>query len=107
MESALSSTHKKWSKIQNEIDKKQHKQILRDAATPAPASPPPLAYRSGQRVFGSRGTLEVLLRKEYQKGLSKLNTNSFESKEAKEAFLAFTKDLTPKELAIAQDTEWE
>ena len=47
------------------------------------------------------------MRKTYQDGLAKLNSNTFESKEAKAEWQEFVDGLTEKELAIVTDEHWQ
>jgi hypothetical protein len=40
------------------------------------------------------------MRNTYKEGLAKLNSNSFESKEAKAEWQRFVEELTPEEIAL-------
>ncbi|EFQ95327.1 hypothetical protein PTT_06714 [Pyrenophora teres f. teres 0-1] len=56
---------------------------------------------------GILGTEEGEPRKELQEGLLKLNTNTFESSEAKKEFEEFVEGLTAEELQLVTDDEWQ
>ena len=66
----------------------------------------PAKSRAAQRLFASSGTWEKILRDEYRRGLKKLNTNSFETKAAKEEWEKFRNELSPEELALVIDEQW-
>ncbi|EMD63972.1 hypothetical protein COCSADRAFT_141976 [Bipolaris sorokiniana ND90Pr] len=108
LEQAFRMAHKKWSKIQNEIDKRRHKKTLhRVQEASKSSSSQPRQSRSTTRLFASGGALEKLLRDEYQNGLHKLENNSFESKQEKDEWQAFVEALSPDELALVTDSQWE
>ncbi|EFQ93695.1 hypothetical protein PTT_08841 [Pyrenophora teres f. teres 0-1] len=60
-----------------------------------------------QRVFSPGGALQNILRNTYSEGLLKLNTNTFESSEAKKEFEEFVEGLTAEELQLVTDDEWQ
>jgi hypothetical protein len=66
----------------------------------------PAKSRAAQRLFGSGGAWEKIVRDEYWRGLKKLNTNSFETKAAKEEWEKFRNELSPEELALVMDEQW-
>lgn len=63
--------------------------------------------RATQRLFGSGGIWEKIVRKEYSQGLKKLNSNSFDSKAAKEEWEKFRDELSPELLALVSNPGWQ
>ncbi|EOA81119.1 uncharacterized protein SETTUDRAFT_24621 [Exserohilum turcica Et28A] len=87
MASALQAVHAKWSKIQNEIDKRRHQHILQTTASDAPSDTSTQGLRLSARLYGRKGVVDSLIRKEYLRGLAKLNNNAFESEQARDEWL--------------------
>jgi hypothetical protein len=70
IENALSAAHKKWSAIQNEIDKRRHQRAVGKAQESDNASLTQLIVsRLGTRLFSSSSIYENILRREYETGL--------------------------------------
>ena len=92
----------------HEIDTRHHQRALANIAgvdaSRSPTETP--ASRAALRVFGKDGALVKIIRNTYQEGLAKLQSNSFESKEAKIEWQEFVDSLTPEELAAATAKEW-
>lgn len=106
MASALQAAHAKWSRIQNEIDKRRHQLILQSAPSDAPTNTSAELSRSAARLYGRKGVIDSLLRKEYLRGLAKLNNNAFESPQARDEWLKFCESLSPEEKELARDNSW-
>lgn len=106
MTNALQAVHTKWSKIQNEIDKRQHQLILQTTPSDAPSDTSTKGSRVSARLYGQKGVIDSLLRKEYLRGLAKLNNNAFESEQARDEWLKFCESLSPEEKELATDSSW-
>ena len=97
----------KWEKIDLEIGKRQHAQTIKKISqTNTKDSQNTLPNRAATRIYGTYGVYNDLLRREYQAGLAKLNSNSFATKEDKEEWQNFVETLEPHELQLVQDKEW-
>ena len=103
---ALQAVHAKWSKIQNEIDKRQHQLILQTTSTDAPSDTSTKGLRVSARLYGRKGVVDSLVRKEYLRGLAKLNNNAFESEQARDEWLKFYESLSLEEKELAIDSSW-
>ncbi|KAB2107039.1 hypothetical protein AG0111_0g4723 [Alternaria gaisen] len=106
LEGQLQSAHQKWEKAYHEADLRAH-QIKVDAAQEIDNPEEEKLPRIAQRLHSRYGLLDVILRRTYLKGLEKLEKNSFDSKEEKQAFQAWVSELKPEELAIYMDKDWE
>ncbi|KAE8841946.1 hypothetical protein CFE70_001394 [Pyrenophora teres f. teres 0-1] len=108
LETNLTLVHKKWHDITKEIDMRKHKKTLEGILGTEEGEPrKELQGRGMQRVFGPGGALQNILRNTYSEGLLKLNTNTFESSEAKKEFEEFVEGLTAEELQLVTDDEWQ
>ena len=104
---ALQAVHAKWSKIQNEIDKRRHQLILQTTSSDAPSDTSTKGLRVSARLYGRKGVVDSLIRKEYLRGLAKLNNNAFESEQARDEWLKFCENLSPEEKELAIDSSWQ
>jgi hypothetical protein len=102
MTAALARVHRKWEDIYHQVDLKNHQAIIEKKKASKDSSPANIQSRSALRVFGSGGVLQKIMHRTYQDGLAKLNTNSFENKQAKDEWLAFVEGLSPDELKMVQ-----
>ncbi|KAL7771314.1 hypothetical protein CFE70_001257 [Pyrenophora teres f. teres 0-1] len=104
----LTLVYKKWHNITKEIDIRKYKKTLEGILGTKEGEPrKELQGRGMQRVFGPGSALQNILRNTYSEGLLKLNTNTFESSEAKKEFKEFIEGLTAKELQLVTDNEWQ
>jgi hypothetical protein len=108
LETRLLGVHSKWDDIEHQVDIRKHDRTLAklDSLTKKPSQSRSKA-RGEERLFGSGGALEKIMRDEYARGLKKLKTSSFESQAAKEEWEKFRDDLTPEELAILTREDWQ
>nr|BBG74287.1 hypothetical protein [Alternaria alternata] len=106
LEGQLQSTHQKWEKAYHKADLRAH-QIKVDAAKEVDNPEEEELPRIAQRFYSRHGLVDIILRRTYFKGLEKLEKNSFDSKEEKQAFQAWVSELKPEELAIYMDKDWE
>jgi hypothetical protein len=99
--------HKKWENIYQEVDMRHHQRALKKVSEADKSNSDTIPRgRAVQRVYGSGGALQKIMRKTYQEGLAKLINNTFESKEAKVEWQQFVDSLTPDEMAIVRDENW-
>lgn len=97
----------KWEKIDMEVGQRQHAQTIKEISQSSTGDPKHMfPSRAATRVYGTYGVYNDLLRREYQTGLQKLNSNSFATKQDKEEWQKFVQSLNPHELEMVQDKEW-
>jgi hypothetical protein len=107
LSNALELAHKKWRKIQNELDLRRHKQTLGKLQEAGNSSlSTDSQTRADVRLYGSGGVVEKLLRKVYKEGEQKLQSDSFESQDEKDEWLKFCEGLSKEELAICVSEDW-
>lgn len=91
-----------------EIDIRRHSSAVNKALTSEEASS--LSTTNGRgltRLFGQGGALENIMRRTYAEGLVKLNTNTFETKEAKSEWQDFVDSLSQEDMALVTAESWE
>lgn len=110
LEDKFLAAHKKWDAIELEVDLRDHQAALQKIGE-APqkdiaVTPKERASRAGVRLFGPGGAMQKILHDEYQRGLKKLNTNTFESAAAKEEWTRFRDELSPETLSMVSANEF-
>jgi hypothetical protein len=89
---------------------RQHRVAISKSAKPSQSeekSAEEYGSRVEERLYGSGGAFEKILRNAYNEGFAKLQANKFESKAAKDEWLEFRNNLTPEELALVTDNNWK
>lgn len=100
--------HKKWDDIELQVDLRNHSAALsKISGDKKKTASPEKGKRAAERVFGSGGALEKIMRQEYERGVSLLTTNKFESKAEKEQWVEWRDNLTAEELAMVTCSDWQ
>ncbi|KAI0573131.1 hypothetical protein TUN199_10205 [Pyrenophora tritici-repentis] len=106
LQTTLDAIHKKWSHIYHQADLRTHSKVLENASEANDNSSDFSTSRSALRIYGRGGALDKIMRETYSDGLAKLQSNSFDSKQAKKEWQAFVAQLEPSELTMVQDKDW-
>ncbi|KAI0568676.1 hypothetical protein TUN199_11550, partial [Pyrenophora tritici-repentis] len=107
LETNLTHVHRKWDAITKQVDMRKHEITIAKVLSKDDKPTHDISGRGIARIYGSGGVLQKILRKTYQEGLAKLNNNDFESKEAKREFEKFVEELTPDEMKVVTDNDWQ
>ncbi|KAF7448606.1 hypothetical protein A1F99_079700 [Pyrenophora tritici-repentis] len=107
LETNLTHVHRKWDAITKQVDMRKHEITIAKVLSKDDKPTHDISGRGIARIYGSGGVLQKILRKTYQEGLAKLNNNDFESKEAKREFEKFVEELTPNEMKVVTDNDWQ
>jgi hypothetical protein len=96
----------KWADIQTEVSRRKLNAVLGTKEEELEELDYDHESRQSLRMYGSGGAYEKIMRDCYHEGLSKMNNNSFESKDEREEWEQFVATMSPEMLAVVQDTEW-
>lgn len=108
LQTNLQAVHTKWANIDHLVAMRTFKKSLEKQPQDSGGSiDQPISSRAATRVWGSGGVLEKTMRKIYQDGLVNLTNNTFENKQARDSWQEFVNGLTPKELQIVTDEQWQ
>ncbi|KAG9384494.1 hypothetical protein A1F94_004041 [Pyrenophora tritici-repentis] len=91
LETNLTHVHRKWDAITKQVDMRKHEITIAKVLSKDDKPTHDISGRGIARIYGS----------------AKLNNNDFESKEAKREFEKFVEELTPNEMKVVTDNDWQ
>ncbi|KAG9384346.1 Dimer-Tnp-hAT domain containing protein [Pyrenophora tritici-repentis] len=91
LETNLTHVHRKWDAITKQVDMRKHEITIAKVLSKDDKPTHDISGRGIARIYGS----------------AKLNNNDFESKEAKREFEKFVEELTPDEMKVVTDNDWQ